>query len=181
MPYKTKEKLAKFAIKYFLTHQREPVISSNEIPPTWQEYAACFVTIFVDKKLHGCIGSIVARQPLYQEIVANAIKAATEDWRFSPIQQEELPQLTTEVSVLTSLEEYIPENNQALLIFLSNERPGLMLELNGQQALFLPQVWEDLPNPQEFLAHLCLKASLPPESWQNKKMRFWAFGKREDI
>ena len=49
-------------------------------------------------------------------------------------------------------------------------RPGLdgvILSLGMQRATFLPQVWEDLPNPREFLAQLRRKAGLPTDHWDS--------------
>ncbi|MCI5160335.1 MAG: AMMECR1 domain-containing protein, partial [Candidatus Electrothrix sp. AUS1_2] len=43
---------------------------------------------------------------------------------------------------------------------------GVILKIpGGAGATFLPQVWEQLPDPETFLRHLCIKAGLPADSW----------------
>jgi AmmeMemoRadiSam system protein A len=134
------------------------------------------VTVYIDKALRGCIGNAVAVGPLYRSIVENAIYAVSLDNRFEPINVTELPRLTVDVSVLSPLEEYHPIGQSELLKYLKKVKPGLMLAKNGQSALFLPQVWQELPEPTEFLKHLCLKAGLNSNDWQSQ-MDFWTFTK----
>lgn len=181
MKFKTKEDLAKYAIEYFLKNRREPDISEKEVEEKLKEKGACFVTVYLKRELTGCIGSFQAYQPLYLDILKNAIQAAFFDPRFGPLPSKDLPNLKIEVSVLTPLKEYQPKNIQELINFLAKEKPGLMLGIGEAKALFLSQIWEELPTPEEFLANLCLKAGLPPNSWQEENMNFWIFYLKEDI
>jgi AmmeMemoRadiSam system protein A len=173
--FKTKEELAKFAVKYFFDKKEAPTIQKEEVGENLWDTGACFVTLFLDGQLHGCIGNYKAFEPLYKNIIRNAIEAATADYRFEPLQEEEIKNLKIEVSVLTEPVEFIPKNNKDLLNILEKKKPGLIIEKLGRKALFLPQVWEDLPTPINFLSHLCQKAGLEQDSWQ-KDMKFWIFG-----
>lgn len=172
---KTKENLAKFAIEYFLNNRKTPEVKKEEVDEKLWEKAACFVTVYVDDKLRGCIGYYVATEPLYLNIIKNAISASFSDPRFPPIKQEELKRLKVEVSILTPLKEFKPDNTNHLLEFLEKEKPGVLIEGQGRKALFLPQVWEKIEKPSQFLSRLCLKAGLPSSYWQKEDIKYWIF------
>lgn len=179
MNFKTKEQLAKEAIRYFLLTGKTINVKKTDLPVSLQRKAASFVTLYVDKKLRGCIGNAVARWSLYESIIENAIAAASQDFRFLPIQKGELDGLTVEVSILTPLKIYQPKNIEELLTFLKNDRPGLVIEKYGLRALFLPQVWEELPKVEDFLDNLCFKAGLVANDWRTNT-RFWIFYNQKD-
>ena len=164
--YKNKEKLALSVIKQYVETGSELAVKEKDVNRKLRQKAACFVTVYVNEDLRGCIGNAVAVDPLYKAIIHNTVETISHDYRFLPITKEDLPDLTVEVSVLTPLKAYQPKNNQALLGFLAQHKPGLVLEKFGRSALFLPQVWKELPNTEDFLSHLCLKAGLSPEAWK---------------
>lgn len=172
--YKNKEKLALSVIKQYVETSGELAVKEKDVDRKLRQKATCFVTVYVNGDLRGCIGSAVAFGPLYKAIIHTAVETISHDYRFLPITKEDLPDLTVEVSVLTPLKAYQPKNNQVLLRFLAQRKPGLVLEKFGQSALFLPQVWEKLPNTEDFLLHLCLKAGLSPEAWK-ENATFWIF------
>ena len=176
MKFKTTEVLARYVIDYFLNHTQIPEIKENDIDERLKNKAACFVTVTIDGNLRGCIGNAVANGPLYKSIIENAVYAISRDYRFEPISLTELPKLKVEVSVLSPLEEYHPADRQELLNYLARFKPGLMLSKSGRSALFLPQVWDQLPKPQEFLQQLCRKAGLPDNEWEGQ-LDFWTFQK----
>lgn len=179
MQYKTKEELAKYAINYYLEKNEVLEIEVEEVAQNLHQKAACFVTVYIKRNLRGCIGNYQAFEPLYKNIIRNAIGSVSSDYRFAPISRSEISQLTVEVSVLSPPEEYRPKNSEELLKYLEKEKPGLVIEKNGRKALFLPQVWEELRRPEEFLSHLCFKAGLSPTAWQASDMLFWVFQKKE--
>ena len=166
MIYQSKVELARVTIEKMVREGRVLVVKEAEVPPAWREMGACFVTLKKEGKLRGCIGSIEAQRPLYQDIIDNAMAAAIHDWRFAPVTESELAELVIEVSVLTKPQPCRPATPEALLRDLGNQKPGLIVEKEGQRAVFLPQVWEELPEPEQFLSHLCLKAGLPGEAWR---------------
>ena len=136
---------------------------------------ACFVTLHSEGELRGCIGQLVARQPLWEAAMTNAQRAAVSDSRFTAVRPEELASLRIEISVLTPpkpLEFGSPED------LLGKLRPGIdgvVLHLGGSMSTFLPQVWEQLPSPQLFLDHLCRKAGLPERSWRNQPLEIQTY------
>ena len=124
---------------------------------------AAFVTLNRRENgaLRGCIGSLVAHQSLYEDIVKNAQSAASSDPRFPALRPEEFDKITVEVSILS---EPKPLPYTSVDDLRSKIRPGVdgvILKLGGYQATYLPQVWEQLPNFDAFFASLCQKAGLP--------------------
>lgn len=173
--FKTKEELAGKAIEYFLKTNKKLLVNKGNLPLEWQDKRACFVTLKINEELRGCIGSVIPFEPLSLNIIRNAISAGFYDPRFPPLQEKEFSKLTIEVSVLSIPEKYQPENPESLLKFLKKERPGLIIEKEGQKALFLPQVWEELADPRDFLTHLCLKAGLDANSWKANDLKYQIF------
>lgn len=172
--FQNKEELAKFTIGYILAHRTRPHVRGEQVARDLKRKAACFVSVYVGGELRGCIGNATATGPLYQSIVENAAFAATQDYRFAPLSRHDLPRLTAEVSVLSPVRTYVPKSTQHLIEFLTEEKPGVMVEKESKRALFLPQVWESLPNPYDFLTNLCRKAGLPGTAWL-KGTRYWIF------
>lgn len=134
--------------------------------PAWlRELGATFVTLTQHGTLRGCIGSLVARLPLGQDVTQNARAGAFRDPRFPPLAQEELATTRIEVSLL-SPQQPIPFRDETDA--LAQLRPGVdgvVLECGSYHSTFLPQMWEQLPQPRQFLAHLKRKAGLPEKFW----------------
>jgi AmmeMemoRadiSam system protein A len=155
-------------------HTIEAALDSGTLPPPsppsierLQAPGASFVTLTLHGgALRGCIGSLVARRPLVEDIRANALAAAFEDPRFSPLTREELPYIAVEISVLTEPEPLTYRDPQDLIAQLRPHVDGVVIQQGWRRATFLPQVWEQLPIPDEFLSHLCYKAGLPAAAWQ---------------
>ncbi|MCL4839445.1 MAG: AmmeMemoRadiSam system protein A [Thermoanaerobaculia bacterium] len=127
--------------------------------------AATFVTLTLAGALRGCIGSLEPRRPLVEDVRANALAAAFEDYRFPPVEAAELPRLGLEVSLLSPLEPLPPLDEAAARAALRPGSDGVVLAWQGRRGTFLPQVWEQLPRPEEFLRHLKRKAGLDPGFW----------------
>ena len=131
---------------------------------------ATFVTLHLDGRLRGCIGSLEATRPLGEDVVANAVAAAFEDPRFPPLTAEELERVDLEVSELT---EPVPMWEPGRAAFdeagvLGRLRPGIdgvVLKFGARRATYLPQVWEQIHSPAEFMESLKAKAGLPPAFW----------------
>ena len=129
------------------------------------EPAACFVTLEVAGQLQGCLGCIEASQPLIYEVYNKACSAAYQDHRFLPLEQSQLDDLTVEVSVLTPPQKLIVNSEPELEEYLQNNRGGVILSDASHRALFLPQVWEQLRTPKEFLHHLKIKGGWSSTYW----------------
>jgi AmmeMemoRadiSam system protein A len=127
---------------------------------------ACFVTLTVGGRLRGCIGSVRPRRTLGADVLANAGAAAVGDPRFPPLRPEEWEGLRIEVSLLSRLELLPPAASEAAAAAaLHTGSDGLVLEHGGRSATFLPQVWQQIPETEHFLAALKQKAGLPAEFW----------------
>ena len=141
--------------------------------PFLDKDGAVFVTLKYDNDLRGCIGSIVAHQRLFDDIVHNAKSAGFGDPRFAPLRSDELSHLTLEVSVLSEPKILEYEDYEDLLAKVQPNIDGLILKHSHYQGTFLPQVWEQLPNKVDFLEHLSQKAGLTTDAW--KKSEFFVF------
>jgi AmmeMemoRadiSam system protein A len=126
-----------------------------------------FVTLKKDGKLRGCIGHIFPRVSVVQGVIENAMAAATRDSRFQPVRPEEVSDLEIEVSVLTEPEPLEYGSPEGLLEKLRPGVDGVVLRKGGRQSTFLPQVWEEIPEPEQFLGQLSKKAGLSRDAWKN--------------
>jgi MEMO1 family protein len=141
-------------------------INGKGMPPKLSETRACFVTLTENGELRGCIGHIMPQEALYQAVVDNARNAAIRDPRFLPVQPNETGKIKIEISVLT-VPKPLPFNSpEDLLAKLQPGKDGVVLELGGRGATFLPQVWEQLPDKVDFLNHLSEKAGCAPGDWR---------------
>jgi AmmeMemoRadiSam system protein B/AmmeMemoRadiSam system protein A len=138
---------------------------AGTVPDVLTAPGASFVTLRRHGELLGCIGSLSATRPLADDIVANAIAAATRDPRFSPVTREQWADADLEVSVLTSPEPLDVASWDELLAALRPGTDGLIIDAGRHRATFLPAVWEQLPDPVTFCEHLWHKAGLRPGAW----------------
>jgi AmmeMemoRadiSam system protein A len=126
---------------------------------------ACFVTLTQGGELRGCIGSLEAHRALRDDIIANARAAAWRDPRFPPLTSAELPRTRIEVSLLSPLQPLSFASEADARAQLRPGVDGVVLAYGARRGTFLPQVWEQLPDPATFMAHLKAKAGLDPHFW----------------
>ncbi len=131
------------------------------------EPGACFVTLTQHGQLRGCIGSLSARRELLADVQANAVAAALQDSRFAPLTLPELAHTDIEVSLLSPLQAMHFVSQQQALAQLRPGIDGVVFECQRWRSTFLPQVWEQLPTPAEFMGHLKQKAGLPRDFWSD--------------
>ena len=136
-----------------------------EMPPWLQEPGASFVTLTQNGQLRGCIGSLAAHRPLGEDVRANAVSAALRDPRFPALTAAELEQTKVEVSVLSPMQPLAFGSEADALAQLRPQVDGVVLEYGAHRGTFLPQVWELLPTPKEFMAQLKRKAGLRADFW----------------
>lgn len=142
-----------------------PHHEADESAPWLFAHGACFVTLTQHGELRGCIGTLEAHRPLLHDVKANAVAAALHDPRFPPLTQAELFHTAVEVSLLTPPEPMEFFSEKDALAQLRPEVDGVIFEYKRYRSTFLPQVWEQLPSPREFMAHLKHKAGLPIDFW----------------
>lgn len=129
------------------------------------EPGATFVTLTQNGNLRGCIGSLQAHRPLLQDVRENAIGAAFRDPRFNPLLEAEFAYTSVEVSLLSPMQAMAVTDENDALAQLRPGVDGVVFEYGHFRSTFLPQVWEQLSQPQEFMAHLKHKAGLPANFW----------------
>lgn len=137
------------------------------VTPWLHEPAATFVTLWQDGELRGCVGSLEARRSLREDIYINAHAAAFGDPRFAPLERSELSRTDIELSLLSPAQPFSASSESDALAQLRPSIDGVVLEFGPRRSTFLPQVWEQLPQAVQFLAHLKLKAGLPADFWSN--------------
>ena len=155
--------------KYVITAARASIIASineeefipHKIPSVLTQFGASFVTLKLDGKLRGCIGSIYPTKPLILDIIDNAKNAGFQDPRFEPLKIEELEKLEVSVSILSSIEKIDFKDEKDLLSKIYPH--GIILAERDKRAVYLPIVWEQLPDKEIFLNSLKEKAGLPPD------------------
>lgn len=126
--------------------------------PILNEQRACFVTINLNNKLRGCIGSLVAHRSLLEDVLHNAYSSAFSDLRFDRLTYEEYKHIQIEISVLTPAVKLEYTNINDLKEKIKMKEHGVILELDGKRATFLPHVWEQIPSFDAFFTQLSKKA-----------------------
>jgi AmmeMemoRadiSam system protein B/AmmeMemoRadiSam system protein A len=144
---------------------RADPLDPSRLPATLRAHRATFVTLTLDGKLRGCIGSVLPEEPLIASVVRNAARAAMEDPRFERPTPDEVRRMALTVSVLSHPRPIACSNEREALAALRPGIDGVILEAMGRRGLFLPDVWESLREPQTFLAHLKQKAGLDRRGW----------------
>ena len=164
MNQENKELLLKIARKSIKNEE----ITKN-IPDSLQENRGVFVTLTINNQLRGCIGYIQPIASIFDSVVECAKSAAYRDPRFPPVSKDEIDKLKIEISVLTQPNKLEYKDKNDLLNKLTN-KDGVVLKKSFHSSTFLPQVWEDMPNKEEFLSHLCTKAGLLPDEWTSGQL-----------
>jgi len=130
-----------------------------------QQKGACFITLTQQDQLRGCIGTLEARRTLLNDVKANSKAAAFKDTRFSPLTSDEFNTTQIELSLLSLMQALSFTSEQDALSQLQSGVDGVVFEYGFQRSTFLPQVWEQLPDAKNFMAHLKHKAGLPADFW----------------
>jgi AmmeMemoRadiSam system protein A len=139
--------------------------------PALNRKQAVFVTLIKSGQLRGCVGSLTAEDTIIVGLKKNSINAAFHDSRFPPLDREELNNLKIEISLLSEPQPLAYKNDKELINKLRPAIDGVIIKANnGAGATFLPQVWDQLPNPVVFLNHLCQKAGLAESVWQTGQL-----------
>lgn len=146
--------------KSILAGLKGEIPTCEKTPAVFNQLGACFVTLEKHGNLRGCIGSIIAHQSLMNDLIKNAQSAAFSDPRFQPLRQDEFDELEIDVSLLSDPEEMTFENEKDLLSQIRPFKDGIIIKERGYQAVYLPSVWEQLPDKVLFLNSLKVKAGL---------------------
>lgn len=167
--------LAVDTLQYALNHHgKMPGISLSDFPESLRRKGACFVTLEKNGSLRGCIGSLEARLPLVEDVAKNTVSAAFADPRFPPLQSSEMNDVQISLSVLSPAEAMTVSDEEDLLRQLRPDIDGLILQDGYNRATFLPSVWQQLPQKQQFLNHLKQKAGFGTSYWSDS-LKFWRY------
>ena len=162
--------LARQCVELAAAGEPPPELQLADLPPAFQADGASFVTLTKNGRLRGCIGTLTAYQPFVQDVCEHAAAAAVEDYRFPKVQPEEVVQLHIEISRLTPPEPLVYDTGDQLPGLLHPGVDGVVLRDGARRATFLPQVWEQLPDAEAFLSHLCNKMGASSDLWRKKKL-----------
>jgi len=155
--------LARLAIAHALGERTEPVAPS---PPPWlQVHGASFVTLHRDGTPRGRTGTLKAERPLQDDVAGNAVRAALNDPCFTPLTRPELDAVSIEIAVLSPPELIRATHERDVLAQLRAGVDGVSFRYGHHHGNFLPEMWTQYPEPQEFLAWLKYKSGLPPDFW----------------
>jgi len=158
--------VARKTIEQRLSSQNEQTQSDADLSSKFLEQRGTFVTLTTGGALRGCIGHIIPQESLIEGIRVNAINAAFQDPRFPPLTGEEWEKVKVEISILTEPKPLAYTDAQDLLQKLRPEIDGVIIRKGYHQSTFLPQVWDQLPQKEEFLSQLCRKAGLGSDAWK---------------
>ncbi|TVR78154.1 MAG: AmmeMemoRadiSam system protein B [Rhodospirillales bacterium] len=166
--------VAAASIRNGFAYGRPLDVSRLSHAPDLSAPGACFVTLRHYGALRGCVGSARAHRSLLEDVAANAFATAFTDSRFAGLHPRECGGLTLQVSVLGPAEPVEVERERDLLRLLRPGIDGLIITCEGCHALFLPQVWDVLREPVDFVRQLKVKAGLDPGYW-SVDFQVWRF------
>ncbi len=167
-------RIAAQTVAYSIKNAHPPSLDITSFPKELQEKRATFVTLNKNGNLRGCIGTVQAYQALIADVVENAFKAAMKDPRFSPIELEEASELKISISLLSPVEKMFFSDAADFINQLRPKVDGLVISDQGKRSLFLPQVWDKIPEKLEFVRQLKQKAGLPSNYWGDT-LQAWRF------
>ena len=168
-------RLAREAITAAVTGKISKPVDLESLSQTMREDGASFVTLTIHGQLRGCIGALEAYQPLAEDVREHAVAAALEDPRFPPLSKGELSRIKIEVSRLTRPHKLEYSSSEDLIQKLRPHVDGIILKNDLRRATFLPQVWEKIPDPVEFLGQLCMKMGLKHSAWRDTKLQVYVY------
>ena len=167
-------RVAGAAIRHGLAKGKPPAVDVKTFTRDLQPHRATFVTLKKGNKLRGCIGTITAHRPFVEDVVHNAYAAAFRDHRFAPLQADEAKDTAVSISLLGKPKAMSFADELDFLGQLQPHIDGLIIRDGDQRAVFLPQVWADLPDPKTFLSHLKRKAGMHEDHWSDR-FQAWRF------
>lgn len=160
-------KLARQGLELGVRGEPLPPLAPDQVPARLLEPGATFVTLTKHGSLRGCIGTLEPYRSLADDARQHAVAAALNDFRFPRVESDELGEIKIEVSRLTSPQPIEYDGPDDLLTKIEPGVDGLVIRFGVRRATFLPQVWEKLPDPEDFLNQLCRKMGGQPELWKS--------------
>lgn len=132
--------------------------------------AGVFVTLKLSDQLRGCVGNVFPEKPFMDTLAQVTLQSAFADPRFPPMTPAECTAIKLEISVLSPLKKI--QNPDEII----PHQHGVYLKRDDRSGVFLPQVWEQLPDRDQFLSELCaMKAGLPPDAFYEPETELYVF------
>lgn len=163
-------RIARESMEHAVKKEKMPPLDLNSMSELMRADGASFVTLTIHGNLRGCIGALEPYQPLALDVREHAIAAALEDPRFPPVSPSELEKIEVEVSRLTVPERLEYTDAEDLLAKLRPNIDGVILRDGFHRATFLPQVWDKIPDKEDFLDNLCYKMGASQNLWRKKHL-----------
>ena len=167
--------IAREAITCVVRNEPLKIVELGEYSQLLRDPGASFVTLTKKEKLRGCIGTLEAYQPLVLDVQEHAVAAAMEDYRFPDVSEGELHLIKIEISRLTPVQLVDYSTPEDLVSKLRKNVDGVLIKDYGRRATFLPQVWEKVPDPNQFLSQLCVKMGASPDLWLEKHLQVYTY------
>jgi len=167
--------IAREAITCAVRNEQLMIVELGEYSQLLRDPGASFVTLTKKEKLRGCIGTLEAYQPLILDVQEHAVAAAVEDYRFPNVSEDELHLIKIEISRLTPVQLVDYSTPQDLVSKLRKNVDGVLIKAHGRRATFLPQVWEKVPDPIQFLSQLCVKMGTSPDLWREEHLQVYTY------
>jgi AmmeMemoRadiSam system protein A len=168
-------RMAREAMEHGVRGEKLPKLEKEMLSSHLREQGASFVTLTIRGQLRGCIGALEAYQPLAEDVREHAVAAALEDPRFPPVREDELSRIQIEVSRLTRPIQLEYTDARDLLSKLRPHVDGVILKDGYRRATFLPQVWEKISDPSEFMNNLCYKMGVSEDHWRSKHLDVFTY------
>jgi AmmeMemoRadiSam system protein A len=163
--------IARQTLEAVTAGRARPRFDLDNLPTKLCEERACFVTFTINRDLRGCTGTLRPRAPLAEEVSVTTVQTAFHDPRFPAVTANEVPHIHIEISILTPPIPLKFESPDELIRLLRPGIDGVTLQLGTHRSTFLPQVWEHLPSPEEFLNRLSQKMGLAGDSWRQPNLQ----------
>jgi len=152
-----------------------PNLDINTLSSRLREPGATFVTLTKNQELRGCIGSLEATRSLAEDVRVHAVAAALEDYRFPPVQESELSQISIEISRLTTPQKIKSQHPDEILSQIRPGFDGVVIKKGIRRATFLPQVWEKVPEVERFMEMLCRKMGAASDCWRAGSVEIFTY------
>jgi AmmeMemoRadiSam system protein B/AmmeMemoRadiSam system protein A len=158
--------LARKTLEQYLVKHSIPVVDASNFPPSMTRPSGAFVTLLEKGQLRGCIGRFDATEPLYKVVQQMAVASATQDYRFSPVDRDELDDLEIEISVLSPMKRIYSKDEIIL------GKHGIYIKKGMAAGTFLPQVaTENNMTVDEFLGRCARdKAGIGYDGWKTAEL-----------
>ncbi|MBF0104959.1 MAG: AmmeMemoRadiSam system protein B [Deltaproteobacteria bacterium] len=168
---------ARNVVSMAAAHGEAPALSPQVIAayPLFNVQRASFVTLKKNGALRGCIGNLFPQGSLHEAVKSGAFNAALNDHRFKPVTTDELKDIKISISILDYPQRVVVSDPKEYLTLLEPLKDGVIIKYNGKSSTYLPQVWEDITQPNQFLGSLCEKQGSPAHCWQDKEARLFKY------